>query len=106
MPQGGDVESLSEPLELAAFDLSRNAPAQGRQNVAFRVTREGVAEGVMRWIRLDFGAGIVFESRPPQPSAWSPVLHVLPQPRPVRAGQTVSLEVAHTRDRLFLIPGE
>lgn len=105
MPHGGgDIEPLSEPLELATFDLARDAAPQGRRNIPLLATSDGVAEGIMRWLRLDFGAGIVFENRPPQHSAWAPLLHVLPQPKAVRAGQTIPMEVTHTRDRLFLIP--
>ena len=107
MPQGGgDVEPLSESLELAAFDLRKDAPQQGRRDIEFQATRNGVSEGVMRWLRLDFGAGIIFENRPPQRSAWWPLLHILPSPRVVRAGQSVPFEVSHTQDRLFLIPGD
>lgn len=105
LPKGGDnVEPLSAPMELASFDLMQDAPKESRRTVTLMATQSGMVEGVMRWLRLDFGEGIIFENRPPQTSSWSPILHVLPHPRFVRAGQSVSMEVSHTRDRLFMIP--
>lgn len=107
MPQGGgDVEPLSEPLELISFDLHRDAPGQGCGEVEMVVAKDGIAEGIMRWLRLEFGAGIVFENKPPQASAWWPLLHILPRPFQVRVGQRVPLEINHTRDRVFLIPSQ
>lgn len=103
---GGAFESLSESIELTNFDLRQAAPPEGSHLAELIVDREGVAEGIMRWIRLDFGADIFFENRPPLHSSWDPLLHVLPEGLTVTAGSRVSIEVSHTKDRLFLIPQE
>lgn len=101
---GGGMRTLSEPAVLAQFDLRYDVPAEGTQRIELKANVEGVAEGIMRWLRLDFGAGIVFENQPPQVSSWRPQLHVLPQSRPVTPGDVFAVDVSHIHDRLFLIP--
>jgi hypothetical protein len=58
----------------------------------------------MRWLKLDFGEGIVFENRPPLRSSWDPYLHILPVPRYLGAGQTLDFEIHHNWDRLLICP--
>lgn len=101
---GGAFEALSEAVELTSFDLSRTAPAEETHMVDLIADTEGTAEGIMRWLHLDFGDAIVFENRPPLHSCWEPLLHVLPENRAVAAGTRIRVEVSHIRDRLFLIP--
>lgn len=101
---GGGEELLSEPAELLSFDLSRDESPPARR-LELAVTRDGVAEGVLRWIRLDFGGAVSLENRPPRRYAsWSPCLHLLPAPRPVRTGDTVAVEVSHDEERIFVAP--
>lgn len=99
------VDPLSDAEELIGFDLREDAPDHGKRELELCATRAGVAEGVVNWLRLDFGAGIVLENRPPQPTSWSPLFHVLPEPRAVSPGTCLPVEINHTREHLFLIPG-
>jgi hypothetical protein len=62
-----------------------------------------VAEGVMLWLRLDFGDGIVFENMPPQRSVWLPQIHLLPAPRRIATGASISVEIFHNQERLFVM---
>jgi type II protein arginine methyltransferase len=101
---GGTFEALSDAVELASFDLRRTVPTEGSHLLDLTANRNGTAEGIMRWLRLDFGHGIVFENRPPLHSSWDPLLHVLPESREVTAGMRIQIEVNHSHDRLFLIP--
>lgn len=97
----GGEESLSEPVELLSFDLTRDEcpPPHDLELVA---TRDGVAEGLLRWLRLDFGEGVALENRPPLRSpSWSPCLHLLPEPRVVRKGDVVRVEISHDEERIF-----
>lgn len=103
---GQDIEWLSEPQELIGFDLRHDQPHKGEQPLRLRVSHAGSAEALMRWLRLDFGDGIVFENRPPQRSSWDPQLHVLPKPCEVRPGDELSLQVAHEHTRLYVFPPE
>jgi hypothetical protein len=101
---GGDLETLSEPETILRFDLTEDALKEASQPLQLKVNRSGSAEAVLRWLHLDFGEGIVYENGPPRRSCWWPLLHILPDPRPVVAGDTVDFEVYHTRSEVFLIP--
>lgn len=101
---GGNVEMLSEPVELAGFDLRHDAPAEASHALRLVASQEGRAEALMRWLRLDFGDGIVFENRPPQQSSWDPHLHILPQARDLKPGDALDVEIGHDRSRLYIIP--
>ena len=101
---GGDLEPLSDAVELAAFDLAQDTPKEARHRVTFTATGAGQAEALLRWLRLDFGDGILFENRPPQRSSWDPHLHIFPHARRLQVGDRLEVEVSHNRDRLFLWP--
>jgi type II protein arginine methyltransferase len=103
---GGELELLTEAVELARFDLHRDAPAEARHEVRLIAQRAGRAEALLRWLRLDFGDGIPFENRPPQRSSWDPHLHILPEPLELAAGSVCSMTVSHNRERLFIWPAE
>lgn len=100
---GGEVEPLSDAMELIGFDLAQEAPPQATRRVRMTATRDGVAEGVMRWLKLDFGDGIVFENKPPQRSSWLPRIHPLPKPRRVTAGASVSVDIFHSPEGLYVM---
>lgn len=101
-PGGGGAELLSEPVELLSFDLSADAEPPSRR-LDLEVVSGGVAEGVIRWIRLDFGEGLALENRPPQRSlSWFPCLHLFREPLRVEPGDVVPLEVSQDGERIFL----
>jgi hypothetical protein len=101
---GGEVEPLSDAVELIRFDLREDAPKEATKAVLLTANQSGRVESLLRWLRLDFGGGIVFENRPPQVSSWDPHLHILPEPLSVQAGDPVAFEISHDRDRLFVVP--
>lgn len=86
------------------FDLRETSPKEGTEIVRMAAKNDATAELLLRWLRLDFGDGIVFENRPPQKSSWDPHLHILPEPLQMTAGQLITFEVSHNRDRLFIVP--
>lgn len=93
---------LSEPVELVAFDLARDETSGGG-GLVLDASREGVAEGVVRWLRLDFGGSVFLENRPPgRCASWPPCLHLLPEPRAVRPGDRVEVDVSHDDLRIYL----
>jgi len=101
---GGDFDALSDCRELFAFDLTRDQPKmEESRKVSLMCTHSGVADGVLRWHRLDFGEGIVFENRPPQTSCWCPQLHLFRQPRTLVHGEEVSISFYHDRERLIIL---
>lgn len=103
---GGEVKPLTDAVELIRFDLHVDAPAEETRRVELTADAKGQAESLMRWLKLDFGDGLVFENRPPQHSSWDPHIHILPVPRHLEPGQTLEIEVHHNRDRLFIWPAE
>lgn len=103
---GGEAEILSDGVEVLGFDLGHDTPHEGTHFIGLRATRPGIAEAVISWIHLDFGAGITFENKPPQLSSWQPCLHILPHAVAVEPGKLLALEVSHTRDRAFVMGRE
>lgn len=101
---GKELEVLTEAVELARFDLHQDAPAEARHQVRLIAQQAGRAEALLRWLRLDFGDGILFENRPPQRSSWDPQLHILPEALELDAGTVCTITVSHNRDRLFIWP--
>lgn len=101
---GGDVACLSDDIELASFDLTVDARPDASNEIHLVANSSGVAEGVLRWLHLDFGDGIVFENRPPQKSAWDPHIHVFPEPLNVKVGDKIKLISYHDRTQLLLWP--
>ncbi len=101
---GGDVRPLSGPVELIRFDLSETAPKEYSHIVSLMANQTGQAESLMRWLRLDFGDGIIFENRPPQKSSWDPQLHIFPETIDVVLGRLIEVEVSHNREQLFVFP--
>jgi len=104
MTQGRDVVPLSEPTTLLHLDLTRDVPKEASTAVSLTITRPGKAEGVMRWLRLDFGHGIVYEVRPPKRSCWTPLVHHLRAPLDLAPGDAVEVEVSYRGVNLFLVP--
>lgn len=102
-PGGGEFTALSAPACLFDFDLQGDNPKPAQPlDYQFKVTADGVADGVLRWLRLDFGGNILFENRPPQTSAWLPLLHTFAIPSKVAIGDTLPLRLYHDRERIFI----
>jgi type II protein arginine methyltransferase len=99
---GGDFTRLSEDIDIARFDLAVDAPAEAMHEVQFTASCAGRAEGVLRWLHLDFGGSLIFENRPPQKSSWYPQIHVFADPVDVARGDEIGVSVFHDRERLFL----
>lgn len=97
----GSVLPLSEAMTLASFDLAADEHTESA-SVDFTATRDGIVDGLMRWLRLDFGNGIVFENAPPVRSCWDPHLHVLDTPRAVLVGERVTFNISHDRNSLYV----
>lgn len=98
---------LSEIHTLFEFDFSQPAhhPASSAQ-LDVSVRQAGTLDGLLQWIRLDFGQGLVFENRPPTHYAqsWTPVLHVFATSRSVAPGDVVKLHLEHNQTDFFAWP--
>lgn len=105
-PYKGKVKAdpLSAPVMLLQLDLRVKHSAEATHKVRMVVQKEGVADGIMRWLRLDFGDGIVFENCPPRISCWDPQIHLLPKSIMVSAGDVVEFEVYRNHETLMILP--
>ena len=67
---------------------------------------DGLALGVLQWMRLDLAPGIGFDNHPETAAdgGWMPILHAFPQPVAVREGGSLSLLAGHDRTSLILTP--
>jgi type II protein arginine methyltransferase len=88
---------LSEPTELAAFDLASDPLAPGRRQLSAYVTESGEAHGLVAWFELDLGNGIVLRNSPDNiASHWMQALIPFDKPAVVASGQQLSIELSWT----------
>jgi len=98
-----DLDLLSAPADLFRFDLahSDSFPAEKR-TVPLVATGDGLCQGVVQWLRLEFCPGVDFENQPGTEEAavsrhWHPVFYPFSEPLAVVAGQTITVRASHNR---------
>jgi hypothetical protein len=102
---GGRFDAYSEPVEIFHFDLNAlDHPERGHLAMEIVVTRDGLVQGFMQWIWMDFGGGITFENPPHQESHWWPVIHLFPEEMAVRAGHLICLTAEHDQRQIMIWP--
>ena len=94
---------LSEPHEAFRFDFAARSsfPAE-RKTIRIKATQPGRCLGLIQWIRVELGAGIVYENAPGprQPvSNWQHTIYGLESPRDIAAGEVVAFDASHDRAR-------
>lgn len=100
---GGQIDALSDVHKLLELDLMQDQPKMTEaRNITITTNKPGVMDGMLRWHKLDFGDGIFFENRPPQISAWYPQLHLFQEPRTVKKGEKMRIEIFHDRERIVI----
>ena len=99
-------EAISGDFSVIQFDFSKpRSHAPGEQVLKVEARKDGVVDGVLTWLHLDFGDGVTFSNRPPCESAWHPQVHVFPEPRVVKKGDVLEVSVSHDRKRVMVRPG-
>jgi predicted O-methyltransferase YrrM len=99
---GWPHELLSEPLELAAFDLTSDPLGPGRRQLPVPVTASGEAHGLATWFEMELGAGVILSnSARNATSHWMQALIPFDKPATVTAGQQLSIELNWTETQLF-----
>jgi type II protein arginine methyltransferase len=100
---GGRFDAFSETVELFQFDLKAGTyQERERRDLALPIIRAGEVQGFMQWNWMDFGAGLIFENRPPRASCWVPVIHLFPQGLAVQPGEVMHLVAEHDLDRIVV----
>ncbi|HEX9462137.1 MAG TPA: tetratricopeptide repeat protein [Alphaproteobacteria bacterium] len=97
---------LSPDCDLLHFDLTEAWHAPALETLALPVAADGVAVGVIQWMRVELDEETVFVN-PPEAydgGGWQQVLHTFPKPMPVSAGQTFPLIAGHDRSSLIFAP--
>jgi type II protein arginine methyltransferase len=97
---------LSDDVELLRIDLTRKAHPSDLQLLSIPVAADGIAAGIVQWMRVDLAEGITFDNHPDgyTDGGWLQVLHAFPQPIAVRAGDVLHLAAGHDRVTLILRP--
>ncbi|MBZ4018702.1 hypothetical protein CCS38_23780 [Streptomyces purpurogeneiscleroticus] len=90
-------ELLSEPFEMAAFDLRSDDLLPGRSRLSVPATADGRADGIVAWFSLDLGGGFELCNSPVNPdSHWMQALLLFEKSVSVTAGQSLDLELRWT----------
>lgn len=97
--------ALGPPRDLLTLDLADRStagglPPEGRALVPCAIETAGDLAGILTWLRMDFGDGVILDNTPPATSAWTPLLHRLPVARSVAAGDDLAVEVVHDLTRV------
>jgi type II protein arginine methyltransferase len=97
---------LSADAELVHFDLTAASHPPALETLAIPVTGDGVATGIVQWMRVELDETTVF-TNPPEAfdgGGWQQVLHTFPKPIPLRSGQIFRLVAGHDRSSLIFAP--
>ncbi|GAA0470244.1 50S ribosomal protein L11 methyltransferase [Streptomyces stramineus] len=90
-------ETLSAPVELAAFDLVSGSLGPGSRAVSIPTTADGEAQALAVWFEMDLGAGITLRNAPENAhSHWMQALVPFEKPTSVTAGGRLDAELGWT----------
>ncbi|MFK0166573.1 50S ribosomal protein L11 methyltransferase [Rhizobium sp. NPDC090279] len=97
---------LSLDVDLQTIDLTRKKHAEELRRLEIPVMADGVATGIIQWMKIDLAEGVEFSNHPSNycDGGWLQVLHPFPKPVKVRQGSTFSIMVGHDRSSLILMP--
>lgn len=109
VPVHGSMTSwrrLSDDHDLVHIDLEARRHDSATWKLSIPVRADGIAIGVLQWMRVDLAEGIEFTNSPDECCAggWLQLLHTFPRPISVCAGEQVELTVGHDRTSLILVP--
>ena len=104
--RAAETTALSHPMDLLTLDFQAGAEtANAPRNVDFTVQKDGVAGGVLQWIRLCFDQDLVLENAPECPSeTWTPLCHLFPAPAPLKRGDIFRVCVSFDEKHIFIEP--
>ncbi|MFK0291952.1 50S ribosomal protein L11 methyltransferase [Streptomyces sp. NPDC090442] len=93
--------TLSDPVELAAFDLHAGELGPGTRTLTVSTTDSGEAHGLVAWFELELSDGIVLSNAPANVgSHWMQAMIPLEKPVPVVAGETCHIDFGWSDFRL------
>jgi predicted RNA methylase len=94
---------LSAPHEAFRFDFQKRStfPAE-RKRLTFTTTQDGRCAGLIQWIRIELGDGVVYENHPVQRrmvSNWQHTVYGMDTVRRVAPGDALVFDAWHDRAR-------
>jgi len=97
---------LSPDHDLVAFDLTATTHPPVLERRPLRASADGVAVGIVQWMRVALDAETTFANPPETTDAggWQQVLHTFLRPIRVTAGQSIDILAGHDRAGLVLLP--
>ena len=99
------VERCSEPASALRMDYDSPAPFGPRAETINLISTGGRIDGVLQWIRLDFGGGETLENDPFSEggaTSWGASLFDLVKPVETAPGDVISVTFAHNGLRLLV----
>jgi type II protein arginine methyltransferase len=94
---------LSEPMELASFDLANDPLTDGHTCPEIPVTASGEAHALVVWFEMTLGKGVTLSNSLDHPTShWMQACVPLPAPIPVRAGRPVRLRLRWQGNHLLV----
>jgi arginine Nomega-methyltransferase len=96
---------LTEPVQLAEFDLQRSPLDDGSNRVCVTAQHDGTAHGVVAWFDLDLGADVLLHNAPTvAQSHWMQAFLPWTDPIDVTAGEQIAVDLAWSEARLTAHP--
>jgi tetratricopeptide (TPR) repeat protein len=94
---------LSAEVEAFRFDFMKQSsfPAE-RKTIEVKVTQPARCYGLIQWIRIELGAGVVFENHPSRRKAvsnWQHTIYGFDEPLELQQGSIVRIAAWHDRSR-------
>jgi len=94
---------LSDAVEAFRFDFLKQSsfPAE-RKRLPIVATQRGLCHGLIQWIRIELGPGVVFENHPLRRRAvsnWQHTIYGFDQPVELQPGRVVPISAWHDRAR-------
>lgn len=94
---------MSDPVEAFRFDFARRSTfAAERKRIDIAATQAGPCHGVIQWIRIELGEGIVYENHPAKRRAvsnWQHTIYGFGDPIALDQGSLVPVDAWHDRTR-------
>lgn len=93
---------LSEPVELAHFDLRHDSLLPDGRDLAVPVTAPGEAQALVAWFEMDLGSGLLLENSPRDTAShWMQAFIPFDKPTAVVTGDRLDVRVNWTDEHLI-----
>lgn len=99
------VQYCSKPASVLRMDYDSPAPFGPEKETQSLISTGGRVDGILQWIRLDFGAGNLLENNPLDGgfiSSWGAALFDFVTPLETKVGDVIDVTISHNGMRLLI----